>query len=245
VLSQTELQNVITRVDLSASYLRAIQKDLEVLRPKPDEASDPAVVTALVAAASARDETLRHAAFDAIAGLEEERLERMLGALFTGRFADSPEARVQVDWRERMRGQAIPLREEALTYLPGTPEAEAAPPDVAERMAAMSKGDRLRWAERRAVEGLAYDPLDEDLVFVAAHCADYLWGDIQSRALYDRFLALRGIRSHDDDTMRDRELSERELEALAVVQRPFQPGQPGIPGRRGGQGEGERGKTRE
>ena len=78
---------------------------------------------------------------------------------------------------------------------------------------------------RRALEGLSFDPLDAELCFVAAHGSDFVWGDIQSRPLYDRYLALRGIRAHDDRTIRGRELTERELEALLVVQRPFIEGQ--------------------
>ena len=66
---------------------------------------------------------------------------------------------------------------------------------------------------------------------------------IESGLFYDRYLALRGIRAHDDRTIRGRALSERELEALTVVQRPFVPGQPGQPLRPGARTDEERGGT--
>ena len=220
-LSPTQLQNVLARVDLAASFLRAIQKDLNVLRPRAEESSDPAAADALMSAAHARDEALRRRTFGTMAEFEQERLDLMVGTLFTERFSDDPQARVQVDWRDRMRDHVAPLREEALRYMPGTPESEDAGPEIE----AMRRHDRLRWALRRSTEALEFDPLDEELAYVAAHCSDFLTGDIVSRALYDRFLALRGIRAHDDDTIRGRELDAREQEALAVVQRPFLPGQ--------------------
>ena len=233
-LGPTELQNVLARIDLSAAWLRAIAKDLDVLGGT-GEAPDAAAVTALVAAASTGDEALRDVALEAMFRVADERVERMLSALFTARFSDSPAARAQVDWRQRMRERARPLREEAFHYLPGSEASGEVPPELAKKIAELRKTDRLRWAERRAVEGLGFDPLDEDLVYLSAHCADFLWGDIQSRPLYDRYLALRGIRAHDDDTLRGRELTGRELEALTVVQR----GIPGLTGPRSGS-EGER-----
>ena len=145
----------------------------------------------------------------------------VLATLFTSRFAAAPEVRAQLEWRERMRARAAPLLAEALVYLPDSESGAAAPPEIS----AMRTSERLRWAERRALEGLTFDPLDPELAFVAAHGADFVWGDIQSRPLYDRYLALRGIRAHDDQTIRGRELTPRELEALVVVQRPFTPGE--------------------
>ena len=178
-------------------------------------------MSALLGAAQAHDAALQHAVFDAIAAIETERLELMLGTLFTRRFAAAPQVRAQLDWRQRMRARAAPLLAEARVYLPESDSRAAAPPEIA----AMRHSDRLRWAERRALEGLAFDPLDRELAFIAAHGGDFVWGDIQSRPLYDRFLALSGIRAHDDRTIRGRELTPRELEALVVVQRPFAPGE--------------------
>ena len=53
----------------------------------------------------------------------------------------------------------------------------------------------------------------------AAQGLDFLWGAIESRPYYDRYLALRGIRLHDHRTMKDRKLTPREETALFVVQR--------------------------
>ena len=86
---------------------------------------------------------------------------------------------------------------------------------------------RCRWAHFKAREGLAIDPLDEDLTWVAAHAIEFLVGPIESRSLFDRFLALRGLRAHDYRTLKGRDLDGREEEALEVVQRPLMPARGG------------------
>ena len=100
--------------------------------------------------------------------------------------------------------QKEPLRLEALAYLPDEPEGQAAPADVQE----LSKSDRMRHAQFSGLRGLVFDPLDEDLTWAVAMGLDFVWGVIESRPYFDRFLALRGIRSHDHRTIRDRTLTE-------------------------------------
>jgi hypothetical protein len=87
----------------------------------------------------------------------------------------------------------------------------------------MRKSERVRWAGFRARDGLASDPLDDVLAFVAAHAADFQWGSLESVPLYDRFLVLRGIRHYDHRTLAGRRLDAWEDEALLAVQRPYDP----------------------
>jgi len=141
----------------------------------------------------------------------------MRAALFTARL--EPRIAPLLEWRERLLAAAAAKRDEALALLPDTSQGRAAPADVQ----ALGRSKRMQWALMRAREGLLHDPLDEELVFAAAHTADFLWGLIESRPLYDRYLALRGIRAHDDRTVRARALEPRELEALEAVQRQYIP----------------------
>jgi hypothetical protein len=208
---------IALRVDLSASLLRALRTDLGALKPVPDFQVDESAVTALFAKAGATDEGARLAA---VAQAEDAALameERMIDALFSARLRGDPEVVKQLDWRARMWDLTAPIRAEALQFLPHTPEGEKAPENVQK----MKRHERIRWAGWRGTEGLSIDPLDEELVFVCAHTTDFLWGAIQSREYCDRYLALRRIRAHDHKTIKGRELTEWENEALAAVQRPM------------------------
>jgi hypothetical protein len=153
---------------------------------------------------------------------EDARLEtRMAGVLFTTRLRE--QAAALIEWRARLFDDTEPLRAEALQWVPDTVTGRGAP----EPLASMSKSDRLRGAGYRALHALTIDPLDDELVWVAAHAADFLYGAGESKPWYDRYLALHGIRSHDHRTYSGRQLDLREREALDAVQRSVVP----MPGR--------------
>jgi hypothetical protein len=220
-LDVEEARNVSARADLAASRLRALRQDLRALRT---DASIEAQLAELEAGAAAvvaipRVEDIR-ARWEAWERSRDGALalaERMRAALFTARL--EPRIAPLLQWRERLHEAAAAKRGEALALLPDTPQGREAPADVQ----ALGRSKRMQWALMRAREGLLHDPLDEELVWIAAHTSDFLWGLIESRPLYDRYLALRGIRAHDDRTVRSRKLEPRELEALEAVQREFIP----------------------
>jgi hypothetical protein len=115
--------------------------------------------------------------------------------------------------------ESVPLREEASQWLPEGEPGRRAPPDVQ----ALAKHERMRGAGYRAIRGASVDPLDDELAWIAAHASDFLYGLLESRPWYDRFLALRGIRAHDHRTHAGRRLDARESEALEAVQRMLVP----------------------
>ena len=218
-LSIDEARAIAQRVDVSAARLRAMRSDLMALRGSATAqheplARDPAV-TALLAAARTEDPAARRSALSDRLGKAEQRVELMQSALFTQRLLPAVES--HLEWRRRLFAEAAARRAEARIYMPGTPESEEAPPEVQR----LKKHERFRWAGYSARAGLVADPLDAELAFVAARAADYQWGSLESRALYDRFLFLRGIRHFDHRTLKDRRLDEWETEALDAVQRPL------------------------
>lgn len=218
-LTLDEARAIASRVDASAARLRAMRSDLMALRGSASStpetvATDPAVAE-LLAAARTEDPATRRSALSKRFSDAIMRTDRMSSALFSTRLLPSIESHLV--WRESIFAEASARRVESLTYMPGTPESQEAPPQVQQ----LKKHERIRWAGYSARAGLAADPLDETLAFVAARAADYQWGSLESRALYDRFLFLRGIRHFDHRTIKDRQLNEWEAEALSAVQRPM------------------------
>ncbi|HVS18345.1 MAG TPA: hypothetical protein VMT18_07080, partial [Planctomycetota bacterium] len=218
-LDREETRNVCARADLAASRLRALRSDLQALRSDGSVdaqlAELEAGAAAMVAIARMPDIRVRWEAWERSREQAQALAVRMRAALFTTRLELEPKITPLLEWRERLLAAAAAKRGEALALLPDTPQGQAAPADVQ----ALGRSKRMQWALMRAREGLLHDPLDEELVWISAHTADFLWGLIESRPLYDRYLALRGIRAHDDRTLRSRKLEPRELEALEAVQR--------------------------
>lgn len=222
VLSQNESTNVVTRIDVAASVLRAVRNDLRALREQTASSDvDPALVDRILEDAGASEgEGVRRAAV-----LRERdasrRLEAMMSsALFTSRL------RAQIvdllEWRVRLLAEA---QEQVAKAERTLPEADANKPPPAE-LAGMSKSERIRKAGFVALQAAQSDPLDERAVWIVGHSSEFLYGMLESRPWFDRYLALRRIRSHDHRTYAERKLSPRELEALEVVQRELLPGQP-------------------
>jgi hypothetical protein len=223
-LAEGEAQDIARRVDLAASRLRARRMDFPALRGRsgasakpPNAPPDSPEVEALLAAAAETDPALAREAFAPLMESAQRRVELMWSALAFARLAAITAETLA--WRERLLAQAGRLRLEALTYLPDSPEGRAAPMEIA----SMRKHERVRYAGFRAREGLAHDPLDDALAYLAAHAADFQWGSLESRPLFDRFLVLRGIRHYDHRTLTGRKLDAWEEEALLVVQRAFEP----------------------
>ena len=213
VLSDEERAHLGPRLDLAAGFLRAFGNDLAVLAYPPPGGA-PARVARGVIGVAAR-ELLAASPEDRHARLATAELaaERMTSLLFSSRLAARPEvvrARARLD-AALLRAEA--LRDSALEYLPDTPEGEAARPEIA----ALRKHERLRYAGAAGLAGLSFDPLDEICAFAAGSSEDFAWGPRRARAPYDRYLALRGIRSHDHRTLKGRKLTAWEQQALAGV----------------------------
>lgn len=223
-LEEREAQAIARRVDLAASRLRSRRIDFLALRSRsapgakaPNPPHEPPDVAALLAAAADPDAVRARRACAPLLQKADEHAELMWSALASARL----EAQTEEDlaWRERSLTEAARLRKEALTYLPETPEGRAAPMEIA----SLRKHERVRWSGFRAREGLAHDALDDVLAYAAAHAADFQWGSIESRPLFDRFLVLRGIRHYDSRTLQGRKLDPWEEEALLSVQKAFEP----------------------
>jgi len=199
---------VARRVDVAASRLRALLKDLTALHRRPTRGGEPsAQALDLIAWASRRPGSDRRVD-EALAAVDRRR-DTMLDALFTHRL----EARLAAElrWRARAFERAERLVGEARVQHP-----DLGPPD--EGPNGLSRTERLRRALSLALEGLEFDPLHEELTWIAAESSDFVGGSANTRSLYERFLALRGIRSWDDRTYRDRELTPREKRALWFAQ---------------------------
>jgi hypothetical protein len=157
---------------------------------------------------------------------EQERLAtRMRELLASSRPAAS--LRAELAWRAGADGAAAAHLARAELALP---ENDAVRGETPEELRKLTKTQRRRAVWQSAVEGLAEDPLDPDLAYHAASMARVLRGTLEALGHYDRFLALRGIRSHDDRTYRGRKLDWREEEALFYVQEYGGSVLPGAPG---------------
>ncbi|MCC6406476.1 MAG: hypothetical protein IT453_04885 [Planctomycetes bacterium] len=221
-LSEPEARTLASRADLAASFLRAIRADLEslhVVKPEKDVETDTFVkADALVALAVARDKD-REQAFELAARIDElgKHKQRMIEALGVSRLrARLAEALAA---RSKALAEGAKLGEQAALYFEEPNDGSPPPADIAK----LSRSDRMRIARELATRALAKDPLHEQSVWILAKCVDFFDGEVFSRQHFDRYLALRGIRAHLWETIRDRKLDRREQEALDVVQRSSAP----------------------
>lgn len=198
------------RVDVAASRLRARLKDLEALRRAPTRSGDGGLTKRVDELVTAAREGASGAVEEALASAVRRR-EMMARQLFTTRL--DRELELELRWRERALERVERLASEARAL---HPDVEAEGP--AKGQARLSRTERIRRALSVALEGLEFDPLHEELTWIAAESNDVVGGGANARSLYERYLALRGIRSWDDSTYRDRDLNEREERALWVVQ---------------------------
>ncbi len=212
--TEPEAQLVAARADLAAALLRARLRDLEALREEgiATEVSASEVEELIeIARSSAKDadaaDELQRRVLD-----REAREDAMAGLLFTARLRT--DAADLLAWREKASARAAYLRQDVRLWRPDTEEGKDAPANVRSR----KKTDRRRAAFQFALEGLANDPFDAELTYAAGYMAEFVGGRIVSVDYYDRFLCLRGMRSHDDRNWRKRELTDEEKHALFQVQ---------------------------
>lgn len=230
-LREDEAQNVAARVDLAAARLRARLRDLEALREDAPSGAPAPLPPELPAGEDAVERLLAAGALppgaERVARLaqEEQRMRATVAGmetvLFTTRLAG--EALTWLQWRELHDGHAATKRAEVRVWQPQTAEGKEAPPEIGR----IKKTTRRREAYRRALEGLAYDPLDAELAYAAALMSRYVGGTLETLSHYDRFLALRGIRVHEHRTWQERELTDEEEDALFFIQQYEQENPPG------------------
>ncbi len=212
-LREDEAQNVAGLVDLSAALLRARLRDLEALREDSTACPvDQAAVERLLGACDLPPGAERLARLAGEAEGMRAAAEGMERMLFSTRLAQ--DALPWLQWRELRDGHAAAKRAEVRVWQPQTTEGKDAPPEIGR----MKKTTRRREAYRRALAGLAYDPLDEELAYAAGLMSRYVAGTLEALSHYDRFLALRGIRVHDYRTWGKRELTDEEEDALYFIQ---------------------------
>ncbi len=220
-LEQEEASNLAARVDLAAASLRARILDLRALREDlagPSEV-DEGEVENLLAVFEFPPGPERARRLALVQHQVEESAARMRSLLFlTHLRADAEEL---FRWREGEDQKAEEARQAVRVLRPDAGEG-AEPPELAKQ----SKTSRRRAALHTALEGLIHDPLDPELAYAAGTMAEFVLGRLETLSLYDRFLALRGIRPHDDRNWRGRKLTEEEDYALFYVQRY---GGPGVP----------------
>jgi hypothetical protein len=212
-LGDEEASAVARRVDLAASLLRARVKDLEALREPPGSASEAGSeeVHALLAILAEPDGVERLRLLAEARESAAARVERMAELCFTPRFLR--EHADLVRWREERTAAARELRAEAELWDPEGDQ-EGVPAEIQR----LRKTERRRGAMVRALSGLTFDPLDGELTWIGARMARIVGGSLQALSLYDRFLALAGIRIHDGRTWRSGAVSAREEEAILYLQ---------------------------
>jgi hypothetical protein len=215
-LRDEEGDSIARRVDLAASRLRAAKLDLEALREERSDATAGETwgkdLEILLALARSKDPERIDRELPAVRERLDQRETSMAAALFTTRL--DAKLAGDLDRRALAISTAAELLFKIRPYFPGTPESEAADAEIK----SLSKSRRYAYASRAVVEALNYDPLNEELNWFGGESSDFLWGSMESRRWFDRFLALRGIRVHDHRTFKDRTLTREEKRAIDAVQ---------------------------
>jgi len=215
-LRDQEGDSIARRVDLAASRLRAAKLDLEALREERTDATASEAwgkdLEILLGLARSKDPERVERELPAVLERLDQREASMAAALFTTRL--DTKLAGEIDRRALAISTAADLLSKIRAYFPGTPESEAADAEIK----ALSKSRRYAYASRAVVEALNYDPLNEELNWFGGESSDFLWGSMESRRWFDRFLALRGIRVHDHRTFKNRTLTREEKRAIDAVQ---------------------------
>ncbi|MFN0006412.1 MAG: hypothetical protein ACKVXR_00780 [Planctomycetota bacterium] len=215
-LRDQEGDSIARRVDLAAARLRAAKLDLEALREERTDATAGEAwgkdLEILLALARSKDPARIDAELPPVLERLDQREASMAAALFTTRL--DTKIAGEIDRRALAITTAADLLTKIRPYFPGTPESEAADAEIK----ALSRSRRYAYASRAVVEALNYDPLNEELNWFGGESSDFLWGSMESRRWFDRFLALRGIRVHDYRTFKDRSLTREEKRAIDAVQ---------------------------
>ena len=209
-----ELERITQRVDLSAARLRALRLDLDALyqsparaRTQPDDYDAERLIDLLVEGDRARSRRL-------MADLER-RTKHSRTRLRETLFALRLETKLARELEQGRKGisRAKGVYVQVIGLLPLNDATQ--PPPAA--IAAMETGDRHRKAASSGVEGLFHDPFHPELNYMVGIAYDFFAGRHISRAYFDRFLVLRGIRHYEHRTYAKRDLSLMEEYALLVV----------------------------
>ncbi len=216
VLSPDETENVALRVDLAASILRALYKDLEALREQPGWPAQAGPTDEAVRALldlrrvqPAQERTARLSA----SMIERGRLAaQMHRVLFSARL--DAEVGELVAWRVAQDARARAAYADAWLTWPDREGADEVTSDVRR----LSRTDRRQSARDKALAGLAYDPLDAELAYLAGVTSRIVHGSLEAASHYDRYLTLHGIRYADERTYRRRDLTWEQKDALLFVQ---------------------------
>jgi hypothetical protein len=144
----------------------------------------------------------------------DQREEGMCSALFTTRQAEDFQSLFA------QRAAAIHAAEKLLPkvreLVPETPEGAKPSAQVQE----LTKSRRYAYAARAGMDALGFDPLNEELNYLVGLSTDFNNGALESYRWFDRFLALRGIRTHEYKSYGDRKLTREEKYALDRLQQP-------------------------
>ncbi len=227
VLGDNQARSVARRIDLAAARLRNMRLDLEAMRESMESARtggpDPHQVKAFLALFEIGDRDARLKAIEAERLRAQTEEKRMTSVLFTTKL--KVEAAPELEWRVNSNAQARDLLEDALEALPESDD------DVPAELRRLGKTKRRKYARERSIEGLELDPLNEELAWIAGRTSQLVFGEFEAASHYDRFLTLRGIRHYQEATFRERDLTEREREALRFLDQleqrvnPLNPGQ--------------------
>ncbi len=218
-LKDSEARTVAARIDLASAILRAARSDLHLLRERGDAgapgAPDPAWEAELERLATLPNGVERADGLAALRALVDQRRAQMESLLFWPRL--EPKVVTLLDKRRAFVGVASQRLEGALRFLMVPPYDVDPSPSIAD----LSRSERHHYALSEALRGVDADPLNEELAYWAGVAAAEVIDPRESRAWFDRYLALRGIRVDKQDTLRRRELTPHEEHAVEQVLQAF------------------------
>ncbi len=142
----------------------------------------------------------------------DQREEGMCSALFTARQAEELQSKLAE--RAASISSAEKMLPKIRELVPDTAEGAKAPSEIQ----ALPKSRRCAYAAHSGAEALGFDPLNEELNYLVGLATDFNYGAIESHRWFDRFLALRGIRSHEYKSYSARKLTREEKHALDAIQ---------------------------
>ncbi len=223
-LKDGEVREITKRVDLSAARLRAVRSDLDALRERGDALApgeaDPAWGAELLSLRGISDSDERGVALRETQKKINARMRRLESMLFTPRL--EPKVRQDIDRRRALQDQAELHLERVKTFLFVPPFDQ----NPTKALLDMARGERHRFAMSEGLRGLDADPMHAELCYWTGKAAWEFLDARQSRQWFDRYLALVGIRSDEQSTLKDRELSAHEKDALEKVMGAFLGGGP-------------------